>query len=187
MSTDYPLLRECYLSSTVKDRNGYNYFQNPISDGVPSVDPAVLNETADGIISLSKGDFDMILAPEAMGIPLGTAISLKTGKPFSVVRKKSYGLPGEIKLTQKTGYSHSKMFLNGVRPGMKVMIVDDVVDTGGTLVAIAEAVRKAGGEVAEIITAYSMPEDLSELSARAGAPIKSLLSIGLDGTKPFIR
>ncbi len=79
MTMDYPLLRECYLSSTVKDRNGYNYFQNPISDGVPYVDPAVLKEVADGIISISEGGCDMILAPEAMGIPIGAAISLKTG------------------------------------------------------------------------------------------------------------
>ena len=184
---DYPLLRECYLSSTVSDRNGYSYFQNPISDGVPQVDPAVLNEAADGIIAVSEVGCDLILAPEAMGIPLAAAVSLKTGIPFSVVRKKSYGLPGELEISQQTGYSRSKMFLNGVRPGMKTMIIDDVVDTGGTLCAIAAAVRKAGGTVTEIAAAYSMPEDLSEVSARAGAPIRSLLSIGLRGTVPFIR
>ena len=98
----YPRLERCFLESTVKDVNGYSYFQNPISDGVPRVEPEILEEAIEGLAGILPEDIDLILAPEAMGIPLGTGLSLKTRIPYVVVRKKSYGLPGEIEVLQKT-------------------------------------------------------------------------------------
>ncbi|MBO4348104.1 MAG: adenine phosphoribosyltransferase [Candidatus Methanomethylophilaceae archaeon] len=183
----YPRLERCFLESTVKDVNGYSYFQNPISDGVPRVDPEILEEAIEGLAGILPEDIDLILAPEAMGIPLGAGLSLKTRIPYVVVRKKSYGLPGEIEVLQKTGYSKSRMFVNGVREGMRVVIVDDVLDTGGTLRAISDAVKSTGADLVKIMVVYSMCEDLDAMSEKLGAPIECLVRIGMDGPRPFLR
>ncbi|MBR3476367.1 MAG: adenine phosphoribosyltransferase [Candidatus Methanomethylophilaceae archaeon] len=183
----YPRLERCFLESTVKDVNGYSYFQNPISDGVPRVDPEILEEAIEGLAGILPEDIDLILAPEAMGIPLGAGLSLKTRIPYVVVRKKSYGLPGEIEVLQKTGYSKSRMFVNGVRKGMRVVIVDDVLDTGGTLRAISDAVKSTGADLVKIMVVYSMCEDLDAMSEKLGAPIECLVRIGMDGPRPFLR
>ncbi|MBR6203557.1 MAG: adenine phosphoribosyltransferase [Candidatus Methanomethylophilaceae archaeon] len=184
---DFPLLRRCFLESSVKQIGEYHYFLNPISDGVPAVMPEVLEEAAAGLSELLDKDVELVLAPEAMGIPLAAALSLRTRVPFSVVRKKSYGLPGEIEISQKTGYSKSRMFVNGLRKGMKVAIVDDVIDTGGTLTAISDAVRESGAELVQVLVVYSMREDLPAVSERMGAPVCRLLDIGMDGPRPFVR
>ncbi len=184
--TSYPLLRRCFEDAPVVDRDGYDYFVNPISDGVPRVDPDILKEAVDGLISEAGFDCDLILAPEAMGIPLAAGISLKAGIPFSVVRKKRYGLPGEVGLLQQTGYSKSAMYLNGVGEGTRVAIVDDVLDTGGTVVAIAEAARRAGAILTKVAVVYSKA-DVRLFSERIGAPVVALPSVGLDGGHPFVK
>ncbi len=183
----FPLLEKCFLESTVRDVNGYSYFQNPISDGIPKVDPEVLEEAVNGLADIIPEDVDLILAPEAMGIPLGTALSLKTRIPYVVVRKKQYGLPGEIEVLQKTGYSKSRMFVNGVKKGMRVVIVDDVLDTGGTLRAISDAVIGTGAELAKIMVVYSMCEDMDAMSETMHAPVECLVRIGMDGPRPYLR
>ncbi len=183
----FPLLERCFLESTVRDVNGYSYFQNPISDGIPRVDPEVLEEAIDGLAGIMPEDIDLILAPEAMGIPLGAGLSLRTRVPYVVVRKKQYCLPGEIEVLQKTGYSKSRMFVNGLREGMRVVIVDDVLDTGGTLRAVSEAVRRSGAELVRIMVVYSLCEDMEAMGERMGAPVECLVRIGMDGPRPYLR
>ena len=182
----YPLLRRCFEEAPVVDKNGYDYFVNPISDGVPRVYPDVLEEAVDGLVSEASFDCDLILAPEAMGIPLAAGISLKARIPFSVVRKKRYGLPGETELTQRTGYSKAAMFLNGLEKGTRVAIVDDVLDTGGTIFAVASAVRDAGAVVTKVAVVYAM-SDVQAFSKKVGAPVVALLSVGVEGGRPFVR
>lgn len=182
----YPLLRRCFEEAPVVDKGGYDYFVNPISDGVPRVDPDILGEAVDGLISESSFDCDLILAPEAMGIPLAAGISLKTRIPFSIVRKKRYGLPGERELLQKTGYSKAAMFLNGLEKGTRVAIVDDVLDTGGTIMAVAAAARSAGAVVTKVAVVYAM-SDAEAFSERVGAPVVALLSVGVENGRPFVK
>ena len=81
----------------VVQRGEYNYFIHPITDGVPSLDPAVLREVATAMIKvLDLNGVDRIVAAEAMGIPIGSIISSMTDIPLNIVRKREYRLPGEI-------------------------------------------------------------------------------------------
>ena len=182
----FPLLERAYLSSPVVDMNGYPYFVNPISDGVPCVEPALLEEVVAGLESLCEGDYDLILAPEAMGIHLAAGLSLRTGKPFSVIRKRRYGLPLEIEVSYRTGYSSSKLYINGVGKGDKVIIVDDVVSTGGTLLALSDALRSAGAEVVMAAVVYDKSADLGELSGKTGLKVRALLKVGIKDGKPAL-
>jgi adenine phosphoribosyltransferase len=86
-----------------------------------------------------------------MGIHIATALSLQTDIPLVVIRKREYGLDGEVALHQTTGYSESEMFINDVEDGDRVLIVDDLLSTGGTLAAITDALDDIGAEIVDIV------------------------------------
>jgi len=144
-------LRESLHEAPIIDKDGYDYLVHPISNGVPMLEPALLREVITRVVRVADLDVDKIVVPEAMGIHLGTALSLRTDVPLVVIRKRSYGLPDEIPLHKATGYSESSMFINDVDPGDRVLIVDDLLSTGGTLAAICEALDEMGAEIADIV------------------------------------
>ena len=179
-------LRESVLNGPVVDVGGYPYFVSPLSDGVPRVEPEALAEAVDGLAEAMDLDCDVLLAPEAMGIPVAAGLALRTGLPFLVARRKPYGLPGEIALTRSTGYSVSGLYINGLEPGERVAFVDDVLDTGGTLRAVAEALRGAGVELTEAGAVFCRSRDPAALSAEVGVPLRWLLRVGVRGGRPAI-
>ena len=98
-------------------------------------------------------DFDVIVGAEARGFIFGAALSYIFGKPFVPARK-----PG--KLPRKTvsqeyeleyGKASIELHTDSVKPGQKVVIVDDLIATGGTVEAIAKLVEKLGGNVVKIV------------------------------------
>lgn len=186
MTPDLPLLRRSFLESPVVDINGYPYFVNPVSDGIPRMDGELLDEVADALVDVMALDCDLILAPEAMGIPLAVAVTERTGIPYSVIRKRRYGLPGEIAFDHTTGYSGSPMYVNGVGEGDGVAIVDDVISTGGTLRSMVPSLTGAGAVVTEVAVVFSKCRDLASLSAELGVPVRSLLKVSSADGRPRI-
>ena len=177
-------IRDNIESSPVILRGDYPYIVTPLMDGIPSVDPKIIKSIADKMSRLGKFDCDLILTPEAMGIPYATLISLNRNIPFSVIRKRPYGLDGEIEIVETTGYSTTKMYINGVKPGMKVTIVDDVVSTGGTLKAVVGALRDAGAIVKEVVLALNKSDKLFTLEKELGIPIHYVSKIWVENGKP---
>ncbi|MDQ1371339.1 MAG: adenine phosphoribosyltransferase [Candidatus Thermoplasmatota archaeon] len=163
--------------SRIVQRGDYEYMVHPLTDGIPRVDPVLLREVVDAMAEVGDFDCDTIVTIEALGIPLATALSLKTGKPFNVVRKKMYGLPGEVNLTQVTGYSKSALFINGIQPGERVTIVDDVISTGGTLWALVEALKKMQVRIVDIIVVVEKTDKKAEIERKIGCPIKTLVKV----------
>ena len=121
-------------------------------------------------------DVDKIVTPEAMGIHLSTAVSLTADIPLVVIRKRSYGLDGEVALSKSTGYSEDEMYINDVDPGDRVLLLDDLISTGGTMRAIVEAVDDIGAEIADIVIAI---RKVGGEDALAGIdhPVRTLLDI----------
>ncbi|MFC6835115.1 hypoxanthine/guanine phosphoribosyltransferase [Halomarina ordinaria] len=144
-------LRESLHEAPIVDKDGYEYLVHPISNGVPMLQPQLLREVVVGVTRAADLDVDKIVAPEAMGIHLATALSLQTDIPLVVIRKRSYGLENEVALHQTTGYSESEMYINDVEAGDRVLVVDDLLSTGGTLAAICDAFDDIGAEVADIV------------------------------------
>ncbi len=155
----------------------YHYFVHPITDGIPSADPEVLEEVVEAFLLMGDFDCDRIVTAEAMGFPLAALLSVRTGKPYIFLRKKKYGLPGEVSVSQVTGYSKGDLFLNFVEEGDRVVFVDDVLSTGGTLKAVVEALRVAGAEIVDVLVVFDKMEDKSQLEKEIGLPIKTLLRV----------
>ena len=140
------LLKQSLIEALIIKKGDYSYVIHPITDGVPEIKPELFKEV---IVEMQKriakcGPFDKIVTIEAMGIPLASTLSLKMKIPFVIIRKRSYGLSGEINVEQTTGYSKSKLYINGLEKGDRIVIVDDVLSTGGTLSAVISTLKKIG-------------------------------------------
>ncbi|HEX7393084.1 MAG TPA: hypoxanthine/guanine phosphoribosyltransferase [Thermoplasmata archaeon] len=179
-------LKASLTGSPIIKRGNYDYIVHPITDGIPQVDPQLLKEATDAMIEIGNFDCDVIMTIEALGIPLATVLSMKLGKPFNVVRKKMYGLPGEVNLSQITGYSKSALFVNGIKAGDRVVIVDDVVSTGGTLWALVEALKSMQVKIVDILVVIEKTDKKCEIERKIGMPIKTLVKVDVVNGKVVI-
>jgi len=117
-----------------------------------------------------------------MGLPLTAPLSVRTGVPLVIGRKRSYGLEGEVVIDQATGYSKQPMYLNDISPGERLAIVDDVLSTGGTLRAVIEGVRATGATVAHILVVVEKGPGLKQLQRDyPEINIDSLVRLEMDG------
>jgi len=147
-------LRESLHEAPIIDKDGYSYLVHPLSNGVPMLEPELLREVVVGVTRAADLDVDKIVAPEAMGIHIATALSLQTDIPLVVIRKRSYGLDDEVPLHKTTGYSESEMFINDIEAGDDLLIVDDLLSTGGTMVSICEALDDIGADISDIVVVF---------------------------------
>lgn len=181
-------LAESFKQSTIIKKGEYNYFIHPFTDGALPIDPHFLKEVCIELIKKIRNDVseypldewlpDIMLAPEAMGLPIAAIIGELSGTPWVVIRKRKYDLPGEIEIQQTTGYSKNAMYINSVNPGQNVIIVDDVVSTGGTLKAIINALREHN---VNIIGTYVIAEkdSATERLKSEGYDVKALINIDM--------
>ena len=98
-------------------------------------------------------DFDVLVGAESRGFIFGMPIAYNLKKPFVLVRKKGK-LPREtVEMSYELEYGSAtiEMHKDSIKPGQKVVIVDDLIATGGTIEAAAKMVEQLGGEVVKII------------------------------------
>jgi adenine phosphoribosyltransferase len=179
-------LADSLRETPVIRKGDYHYFVHPISDGVPMLRPSLLREVVIKIIRKANlEDVDKIVTPQAMGIHISTAVSLMTDIPLVVVRKREYGLEGEVSLSQVTGYSESEMFVNDVHEGDRVLVLDDVLSTGGTLKAITGALDEVGAEVCDVVAVIKKEGGENALED-SPYEAKTLINIRMDGPEVVI-
>jgi adenine phosphoribosyltransferase len=153
-------LRRSLLDAPIIEKGEYQYFVHPISDGVPTLEPGLLREIAIRICRKADlANVDKIVAPEAMGIHISTTLSLMTDIPLVVIRKRQYGLDGEVSLSQQTGYSEGELYINDVFEGDRVLLLDDVLSTGGTMRAVLEALDSIGADIVDVLAVIKKAGD----------------------------
>ena len=162
-------------------KGDYPYFIHPISDGIPRMEAEVLRATRDLIVDMVNwSEIDIVVSVEAMGLPLLAAVGEATGKPTVVIRKRSYGMEGEVRVDVSTGYSSSTAYINDINPGERILVVDDVISTGGTLEPLLEALEKMGAILKGVIIAIEKGEGRERLAKeRPNWPIYSLARIDI--------
>jgi len=139
--------------------------------------PELLREIVIKIIRKAELEsVDKIVTPAAMGIHISTAVSLMTDIPLVVVRKRQYGLDGEVALSQVTGYSENEMYVNDVYAGDDVLVLDDVLSTGGTLAALTGALEEIGADISDIVCVIKKDDGTNKL-AEAGYDAKTLINV----------
>jgi adenine phosphoribosyltransferase len=172
-------LKKSLYEAPIMKKGNYDYVIHPITDGVPYISPQLLKEISNEMKKHIKkyGKVDRIVTMEAMGIPLASALSLDMGIPFTIIRKRQYGLPGEVSVEQVTGYSKSKLYINGLQKGDTIVIVDDVLSTGGTLRAVLSVLKKMSVKVKGVFIAINKGSHIEEISKEFNVPITSIIDI----------
>ncbi|MBR0471888.1 MAG: purine phosphoribosyltransferase family protein [Methanosphaera sp.] len=171
-------LKKSLVECPVVKKGEYFYFVHPISDGVPLVETSLLNSIMDYIVdNFDLSNVNKIVGVESMGIPLATALSLKTGIPFVVIRKRSYGLEGEQQVHQETGYGQSELFINNIKKEDNILLIDDVVSTGGTLISVISALDKIGVNIEHIILPIEKDDGKIIVEDATGKKINTLVKI----------
>ncbi len=105
-------------------------------------------------------DFDTIVGIESRGFIIGGALSYTLGKGFIPVRKKGK-LPGETishEYALEYGTDTIEIHKDAISKGEKVLLVDDLLATGGTALAAAALIEKLGGVVAEMAFIVNLPD-----------------------------
>jgi adenine phosphoribosyltransferase len=173
-------LQQSLLDSPIVEKDDYHYFVHPVSDGVPMLEPGLLREIVIKIIRKAQlENVNKIVTPAAMGIHISTAVSLMTDIPLVVIRKREYGLDGETPLFQQTGYSENQMYINDVHEGDKVLVLDDVLSTGGTLSAICAALEDIGASIVDVVAVIKKVDGTNELEESAYSA-KTLINVTVE-------
>lgn len=183
------ILKKSLENAPIINKGKYQYVIHPLTDGIPEIKPNLLEEVSNKMFNIIKkyGDIDKIVTIEAMGIPLASVLSLKLNIPFSIIRKRKYGLENEIYVKQETGYSKSKLYLNGFNRGEDIILVDDVLSTGGTLKSVLNAFIRIGVNVKCVVIIFDKGNSLEEIIKKNNIDIYALANITIKEGKTIIR
>ena len=138
-----------------------------------------LKKLIDGI------DFDVIVGAESRGFIMGAPLAYEMHKPFVLVRKKGK-LPCDT-ISQdydlEYGSATIEMHKDSIQKGQKVILVDDLIATGGTLAASVKLVEKLGGEVVKVICLMEL-KGLNGRDKLKGYDVEAVRDQGLEPWTP---
>lgn len=123
------------VTSILQDRDGLHLAIEQMQDAVKDL------------------DFDVVVGPESRGFIFGVPIAYNLNKAFVPIRKKGK-LPCETieaEYELEYGTATIEIHKDAIKPGQKVVIIDDLIATGGTIEAITKLIEQLGGEVVKIV------------------------------------
>ena len=131
----------------------------------------------DKLIELSSDlDFDVVAGTESRGFLLGMPLAYALGKGFVLIRKKGK-LPRETvskEYSLEYGTAEIEIHKDAIKKGDKVLLIDDLIATGGTIKAAAELVEELGGSVAGLLFLIELI-DLKGRDVLDGYDVRSVL------------
>lgn len=126
--------------------------------------PDVLIELGKMFASRVTADVDRIAGAELGAVALAAATAMACGKPFVIIRN------------QKKDYGTSKLVEGKLDKGERIMIVEDVLTTGGQVIEAAKSIRDVGGEVVKIVAVIDRLEGARQNIEAAGYAFESLFT-----------
>lgn len=165
---------------------GYRFLINPLTEQIPATTAELLQAATNWLLEV--GNFKQaskIVGEEDKGGILVASTSLATGLPFGMARWYPSGLEGQVAVDFDMEYTSGKLFLNGINNEDQVIIVDDMISTGGTMLALIKAVQSARAKIVDIVCVAEKVEygGVEKIATETGYKVKSLLKISTTGEK----
>jgi len=134
----------------VNGKNGYPYVMLSLTDFDPPMMPDLIEDMADLLVKVFDYSSADLIVSEADrgGGPLVHAVAKRLNIPYVLANWYPNGFKGQISLQTSVGFSgEGHIYLNGIKKGQKVVIIDDILSSGGTVDALATGIEDAGAEV----------------------------------------
>jgi adenine/guanine phosphoribosyltransferase-like PRPP-binding protein len=181
---DKRLVIQAFENQPLVQYKKYQFLINPLTEQIPATSSELLQAATDWLIA--EGNFEAatkIAGEEDKGAILVASTSLATGLPFGMARWYPVGLEGQVSINFEMEYTSGELFLNGIEAEDHVIIVDDMISTGGTMLALIRAVKKAGADIIDVICVAEKVEykGVSRIFKETGIQVKTLLKISIAG------
>ena len=147
-------IKEAFENKPVASVSGKRYCINSLTDHLPITKPELLRQIIQEMSEkINTNDIDFLVGEEDRGGYLCALMAVAWNKPFTLTKWNPSELQGEVSIGFRNAYTHGNLYLNGIKEmkGKKVVIVEDIIDTGGTLISMINLLRSNGVEVAGVI------------------------------------
>ena len=177
------LLKKQLREAKIINKGDYRYILNTITEQEPALEPAILDDCANKLLErLNYKNATKILTPEAMGIPIATTISLKISIPLIIATRRKKEVPNEISVDYICGYENGYFHVNNINRNDRVLIIDDLISTSGTILSMINAIGQVGAKITDIGVIFNKVDyqGMEELR-KLGFQPKTLLNVKLNG------
>ncbi|WP_068776135.1 adenine phosphoribosyltransferase [Paenibacillus sp. FJAT-26967] len=176
------MLADAYKKASVMKTGEYLTTINEMTDQIPALRPQLLWHAAHELIKIGEWAGNKILTEEDKGVALATTVSLIRGLPLAVARWYPYHLPTEINIPISCEYYKGNLYVNGINPGDQVILVDDTISTGGTLISLIDAVRQRGADIAEVLVLVEKVDNrgVERVKTETGLDVKTVMKIQVE-------
>jgi adenine phosphoribosyltransferase len=180
------LVYQAFDEKPLVDTGEYKFLINPLTEQVPATTPELLQAATEWIIE--TGNFDeanKIAGEEDKGAILVASTALATGLPFGMARWCPSGLAGQVSVDFQMEYASGKLYLNGIESGDQVIVVDDMISTGGTMLALIEAIHAAKADIVDIVCVSEKIENngVRRVLEETGFEVKTLVKFSAAGER----
>lgn len=181
---DKDIVRSAFDDKPLIPFGNYQFLVNPLTEQIPATSAELLKAASRWLVE--AGDFQYatkIAGEEDKGAILVASTSLETGLPFGMARWYPAGLEGQVGVDFEMEYTSGLLYLNGVEKGDQVILVDDMISSGGTMLALIEAVTQARASIVDIVCVAEKIEyqGVERVKQETGYPVKTLVQVSVSG------
>ncbi len=171
-------------ASTVKTGKGKFTTVNELTDQIPAVRPTVLL-AAVRVLAMMRPihrNITKVLSEEDKGAILAGMFSSEAGLPLAMARHNvTYEIPGALVVPLSMEYMDGQLTVNGLAEGDRLLLIDDTLASGGTMVALIEAARGAGCSVEDVrVVVEKLGYGGRERLAEIGVDVRAGIGIAID-------
>ncbi len=132
-----------------------NYMLLSLTDNIPATKTKDLKDATNCLLTLiwkeALNYCDIIIWEEDRGGFLSTLVSYETGIPFSLVKRNPSWLDWDLIIKFRNAYTHGNMYLNWIKEWDKVIIIEDLVDSWWTIIALIKLLQSANIEIIDVV------------------------------------
>jgi len=180
------IVHSAFHDKPLRSIKGRRFLVNPLTDQIPATTPELLREAARQMLEV--GDWEnvnKVVGEEDRGGILVAAISLASGLPFGMARWQPSGIQDQLWVDFECEYVEARLYLNGVETGDEVCIVDDMISTGGTVLALIQLVTMAQAEIVDVVCLVDKVNygGAERVKRETGIDVKTVIKVSVDGSR----
>jgi adenine phosphoribosyltransferase len=184
-------ITETFNNQPIVQVSGKKYCINSITDHLPITRPELLQQVIDEMTEVMDYTVaDFLIGEEDRGGYICALMSVAWKKPFTLTKWNPSGFEGDVLIEFRNAYTHGNLYLNGIKDmkGKKVIIVEDIIDTGGTIIAMTNLLRAHDIEVIGIIAIAEKVDykGLERIKQQTGITPKVLVSFLSNESKSHV-